>query len=161
MRSDWIETLRLSARAGSATRSRTHGLSVRIVYAMPEIGTETSNLGVVVGQNANINFATGRWKMQWRTVKDSGGIRRRGCVRGGRNWLAAEGGGGRTVQLRHRHKRFKQVRPHIAFVPLGAGYIVTLHTASVRGHCSTPMKRRLTYLPARRRFRTEQCKIAN
>ena len=48
MRSDWIETPLPTWPCVAMTRSRMHGLSVRIVYAMPEIGTETSNLGVVV-----------------------------------------------------------------------------------------------------------------
>lgn len=111
-------------------RGCAHGLSVRIVYATLEIGTETSNLGCSRRGNANINFATGLWKMQWRMVKDGqgGGGGEEGVV------VVVEGDA-EPVQLRHRHKRFKQVCPH-RFCSPASCYIVTLHYLR-RCHCSS------------------------
>lgn len=110
-------------------RGCAHGLSVRIVYATLEIGTETSNLGCSRRENANINFATGLRKMQWRMVKE-----RRKEERGKGKVVVVEGDA-EPVQLRHRHKRFKQVCPH-RFCSPASCYIVTLHYLR-RCHCSS------------------------
>lgn len=119
-------------------RGCAHGLSVRIVYATLEIGTETSNLGCSRRENANINFATGLWKMQWRMVKD----RRRGRGGKGKEWWL------RAMQNRYNWDIDISVLnkyARIAFVPPRA-VISSLYTTSAAA-IVLPMKRRLTYLP--------------